>query len=162
LPEIGAANLPPAGTQPESVWAFVQGVMAEVLQDRGFNLFSPFAEKHGSWEATFYKPAESDAHQILRFVSLDFTEDRDSYIVEAWVLAEKEAENRDRAKYYRRMVHQFTTIKLFQDVAADFRLNITTALNKAADVLLGFQSEHLTAVYPRFAPHNRSNAARNT
>jgi hypothetical protein len=168
LPEIGAATASAEGAEPESVWAFVQGLMAEVLQVRGFDVFSPFAEKHGSWEATFYRSEEHDANQILRFISLDFTEDRDSYVVEVWVLAESEPENRDRAKYYRRMVHQFTTqnqVKFFkknQDVAADFRLNVTTALNKAADIVLGFQSEHLTATYPRFAPHDRSRSARNT
>jgi hypothetical protein len=159
LPEIEAKALQP---EPESLWDFFQKLAARTLESSDFHLFSPFGEKHGSWEAVFWRPAEKDAGKITRFISLDFTEEnQDLYAAEIWVAAQKEPEVRAEAKYFRRLVSQFTMQNQFEffnrnkDVTPDVRQNISVALNKAAEIALGFQLEDLISTYPRFVSPRR-------
>ena len=147
----------------ESLWACIEKLMENTIRDSGFSIFAPFGRKHGSWETTFSRSAdhgEESEHTdgIWRFISLALTEDKQSYIVEVWVLAEKEPNNREQAKYYRRMIRQFPTgdqVRFFKehhDVTEDFRRTLTTSLKQAADIVLGCKDEDLIASYSRLIP----------
>src|SRR5262249_1617473 len=115
------------------------------LSSRGFELFSPLTERHGSWEITYHRVVEN----IDRTVSLAFTAEfppvvnsaEQPWLVEIWIGAEQ------TTRFFRRMVRQFS--------AAGFQLNgeaflnqLMPALQQSIDQVSGLKTEDLLANYP--------------
>jgi hypothetical protein len=128
----------------------------DVPEEKRFYLFASFAEKHGSWEAVYHRPGELDTKdKIWRFIFLDLTDDRGTWVVEVWILAEKDPEKRNQAEYYRRSVHESKApdqAKFFdehQDISREFEKTITVALKEAADLVLKLGPGDLTTKYSR-------------
>jgi hypothetical protein len=159
LPEPGPAPQPEPTF--ESLGDLVERLMADVLEtyvsEQRFSIFSPFAEKHGSWEVVFYQPVE-DPNAICRFIILNLTKESAHLSTEIWVVAENAPEKREHARYFRRLVRGFTTQDQFEffdlcnDVTEDFRQTVTATLKEAREIVLSFKLDDLIATYPRLIP----------
>lgn len=116
------------------------------LVSQGFLLFSPFAERHGSWDITFHRPSEG----FDRTISIDFTSEFapgiEGYVsdwrVEVWIGAEQDQH------YMRRMVRQLTTN--VEELDTDALINeFEKILKQSMKLLSGLKAEDLTARYPK-------------
>ncbi len=134
-------------TEAPFAWTYIEGVMKEVLEPQGFSMFSPFTEKHGSWEATYYRPAREDKRGLSRFIALDFTNESapsingpNIYHVEACEIAEK------NECFFRRLVDQLTA-KDDEFREQKFKEALTLLLDKAARNVLSLQEHQLNKRY---------------
>ncbi len=146
----------------------IQDFIAQRLSEQNFNLFSPFAEKHGSWEATFSQPSD----EFVRFISVALTNEfapsiagPDLYTMEVWVGADSSAaqrpghsafEHEKRSAYLRHMV---TQCKIPDDsfvhpentgfLGPEFEAFLSQALVKAVEMARHIRSEDLVKAYSR-------------
>lgn len=130
---------------------------AKTLQDScisrcsasGFELFSDFAERHGSWELTLAK--QDDLH---RYISVDLT-DSDlaglggrQYDVEVWIGAEHEQ------NFVRRMIGQFRSSG-YEIGTPPFEAILGSLLDRATVASLSLQIGDLVERYKRTILHTR-------
>jgi len=123
----------------------LQACAATWLTPQGYELFSGFGNRHGSWEATFSRQHGN----ITEFISLDLTSLSAppvgrplSYNVEVWI----DAEQAD--KFCRRMVGQLSVTDDHLN-AQDFLQKLSALLNTAASVGNNLTSADLDGTYSR-------------
>ena len=129
-------------------------IASNVLALRGFDIFSPLSERHGSWEITYHRLVGS----IHCTLSIDFTNEFPPEIedfarpwrVEVWVGAEKEDH------FFRRMVQQFTA-RAFELKSGIFHDQFKQTLVRSVELVLQLKAPDLIAPYGkrRFEPGER-------
>lgn len=111
----------------------------------GYESFSKFGNRHGSFETTFAK-TEDD---MLRYVSLDLTASSapavgqsTPYDLEVWIGGEKDE------RFSRRMIGQLSVTQE-QLKSWELQQSIQALLKLAVDTVNRFRHSDLTAVYSR-------------
>jgi hypothetical protein len=124
-------------------FAHFHGILSSVLEPRGFRVFSPFGNRHGSWEETFYK---SDDGGVYRYVSLDVTgataPPSVHYDVEVWIAAEYEH------RFARRMIRQLTA-RENELYSSEFDKQLIGALQVASEICSMLTVDDLLDSYPQ-------------
>jgi len=150
---LGRWKLPeginPSGEEQELDFPFARKFLKSAsrqLSAQGFLLFSPFAERHGSWDITFHRASGDIDHTI----SIDFTSEFapgveghiSSWRVEIWIGAEQ------NQQFMRRMVRQLTAN--LEELDSKALLNeLEKILKQSIRLLSGLKAEDLTTRYPK-------------
>lgn len=127
---------------------------SSTLEGSQFLVFSPFAERHGSWEITYYQLVQD----IQRTVSIALANELSPKInplmqtwrVEIWIGAEK------KERFVRRMTSHFSG-EISELNSEPFLTKFQAALKGSVDLVLSLQLQDLVGQYsmPRLEPGSR-------